>query len=216
MNDELNEFSSSFIVHRSSFSRESEMPSEVSKSPRISAKRSAFWFFLLLALAGSFAVIVPILFNLRQQLQPEQLDAARQRWKERGPRDYDLLFQVKQNREPQPEEYKVIVGDGKVAMVFANQEVWLAREFVTPLGGAIGPGIRAYAKDVVPERELSGYTVEGLFHRIEQDLRKSATSGGGNFATASFDTRDGHPIRYIYRVKHTSERLEWNVRLVRP
>jgi Family of unknown function (DUF6174) len=192
------------------------MPSEVSKSPRISVKRSAFWFFFLLAIAGAFAVIVPVLFNLRQQLRPEQLDAARERWKQYGPRDYDLLYQAKQDRDPRPDEYQVIVRDGKVSAVFVNREVWLARELATSLGGAIGPAILALATEVVPQRELSGYTVEGLFQRIEQNLEKNAESGGNNFATASFDAKDGHPIRYIYRVKHTPERLEWNVRLIRP
>jgi hypothetical protein len=51
---------------------------------------------------------------------------------------------------------------------------------------------------------------------MEQDLKKNAETGGKDFATASFDARDGHPVHYIHRVRRSSQRLEWNIRLVRP
>jgi hypothetical protein len=75
--------------------------------------------------------------------------------------------------------------------------------------------VATLAKERLPQRELTGYTVEGLFQTIDKNLKKNAESGGRNFATAAFDSKDGHPIRYIYRVKRTPERLEWNVKLLR-
>jgi hypothetical protein len=190
--------------------------SPVPSRPRVPAKRSWLWFFLVLVAAGLCAVLAPLVYNLRQQLQPETLDSARARWQENGPRDYDLFWQVRQNEEPRADEYQVTVRDGQVWVVHVNNEVWVAKELAIPLGGAVGATVAASASERLPQRELTGYTVEGLFRSIEEDLRKNAESGGRNFSTATFDTRDGHPIRYIYRVKRSPERVEWNVKLVRP
>jgi hypothetical protein len=172
-------------------------------------------FFLLLALAGAGAVVVPLVYNLRQQLQPEQFEAAQTRWKEHGTLDYDLLWEAKQNEDPRADEYHVVVRGGKVWVVHINRDVLLAQELAIPLGGAGGPSVTALATERVPQRQLTGYTVEGLFRIIKDNLRKNAESDGRNFATATFDTRDGHPTRYIYRVRRSPERLEWNIRLVR-
>ena len=180
------------------------------------ANRLWIWFFVLLAAAGVFAIAAPLIYNLRQQLRPEQLEAARQRWKENGPRDYDLLWEDKHNTDPRPDEYQVMVRDGKVWVVHINREVLLAKELATPLAGAVGPTVAALATDRVPQRELTGYTVESLFQTIEANLRKNAESNGQNFATASFDPIDGHPSHYVYRVKHSAERVEWLIKLLRP
>jgi hypothetical protein len=190
--------------------------SGVPSAPRVPAKHSWLWFFLLLAAAGVFAVVTPLIYNLRQQLQPEQLEAARERWKQNGPRDYDLMWEVKQYNDQRPDEYHVVVRDGKVWVVQANRDVWLAEELATPLGGAVGPNFSAAVTERLPQHGLTGYTVEAQFQTIEENLRKNAESGGMNFATAAFDKTDGHPLRYIYRVRHTPERLEWNVKLIRP
>ena len=52
-------------------------------------------FFLVLVALGAVAVVVPIVYNLRLQLRPEQLEQARQRWREQGPPDYDLSCERK-------------------------------------------------------------------------------------------------------------------------
>jgi hypothetical protein len=210
-----------------------------SVAPR-AANRLWIWFFLLLAVAGGFAVVVPLVYNLWQQLQPEPLEQARQRWEENGPRDYDLLWEEKVNEAPRPTQYLAVVRDGKVWMVHIDHDVLLARELATPLGGAVGTPAAALHQDSLmkgaanslgatlgptattlmtvrpPQRDLTGYTVEGLFHTIDENLKKNAESGGRNFATATFDKNDGHPTHYVYRVRRTPERLEWNVKLLRP
>lgn len=54
--------------------------------------RNRLWilFFLVLALLGVIAVVVPIVYNLSQLLRPEQLAEARRHWAEARPTDYDL------------------------------------------------------------------------------------------------------------------------------
>jgi predicted outer membrane lipoprotein len=173
------------------------------------------WYFAFLGVAGVFAVITPLVYNMRQQLRPEQLEQAQERWKEYGPADYDLLWEEKLDGDPRANEYRTEVRRGKVRRVFVNQDMWLAKELATPLGGGLGLGVAALAKERLPERALTGYTVEGLFKTIEKDLNSNADSGSINFATATFDPKDGHPIRYIYRKRRSQERLEWNVKLVR-
>ena len=178
--------------------------------------RSWIWFIGLLSTAGVFAVVVPLIYNLRQQLQPEQFEQARERWKQNGSADYDLLREEKLNDDPRPDQYRAVVRDGKVWLVQINRDVLIAEELATPLGGAVGPAVGALANERPPQRDLTGYTVESLFQTIDKNLKKNAESGGRNFATAAFDSKDGHPIRYIYRVKRSPERLEWNVKLLRP
>ena len=69
------------------------MPSSI--RPTRPASRRWVWYFVVLALMGATAIILPIVYNLSLQLRPEDLAAARQRWKANGPRDYDLQFQEK-------------------------------------------------------------------------------------------------------------------------
>ena len=68
----------------------------------------------------------------------------------------------------------------------------------------------------LPVRDLSSQTMEGLFDQIEAALKQDAVSPGRrNYATAWFDSRDGHPVRYVHRVAGTSKRLEWQIKLTR-
>src|SRR4051794_37300500 len=103
--------------------------------------RSFLWFFALLALGAAFAVAVPIVYNLNQQLKPEQFDAARARWREHGPRDYDLDWLQKTDRQPQPDEYHAKVRGGDAVAVFVNNELLLSHELAAPLGAAAGLGV---------------------------------------------------------------------------
>jgi hypothetical protein len=80
------------------------------------------------------------------------------------------------------------------------------------VGLAAGPGAVAASGAA-----FQGLSVDGKLARIEADLEKDVTEGQRrNYAMAVFDDRDGHPLRYIRRVKGTGERLEWNLRLTRP
>src|SRR5581483_4771996 len=112
---------------------------------------------------GAGAVVTPLVYNLRQQLKPEQLEQARARWRDNGAADYDLDWEVKQAGEPRPTAYHVIVRGGDVWAVYEDGRLVLANELAAPLGGAVGPTLAAVAPERLPQRELTGYTVEAQF-----------------------------------------------------
>jgi hypothetical protein len=174
------------------------------------ARRPRAWiaFFLVLAALAAAVVTVDLVYIrylLSLQLKPEQLAQARARWREHGPRDYDLGYQEKVTRGKQEEadKYLVQVRGGRAVLVARDGEVLL----LDPVAGfAVGPTVRA----VAPER-ASDYGVEALFDRIEAALRKDAGAG----VRASFDARDGHPIRYARGNRRAGERVEWTSILTR-
>jgi hypothetical protein len=166
-------------------------------------RRPRAWmgYLVLLVLLSAVAAVVPIVYNLRQQLRPEQLAAARQRWRDNGPNDYDLTFAIRYDRETLPQRHLVIVRGGKV--VFAACE----GEIVT-----LSPALRAAAG--LPAGGLGrepGQDVPAIFDHIEDLLHEPGAER--NFLVAMFDTRDGHPRRIIRRIRRSSTREEWNLRL---
>ena len=82
------------------------------KSPK-GRWRTYVWYFLALAVLSAAAVIIPIIANLQQQLTPEQLSEARGRWKDNGPRSYDLRYLERIDSEEAGDEYQVKVRDGR-------------------------------------------------------------------------------------------------------
>ncbi len=175
------------------------------------ARRPRRWagFFLLLVVLAVAAGVTPVVYNLRLQLTAEQLAQARARWRERAPRDYDLRCTEKLLRGGAEEqnEYLVLVRGGTAVALGANGEL-LRLEGAGP---ALGLSVRALPGDV---GEPVG--VEPLFDRIEAALRQDAAEGRRTYATATFDPHDGHPVRYVRRVRATGERVEWNCTLAPP
>jgi hypothetical protein len=168
------------------------------------------WFFLYLAAAGAVAVTVPLVYNLTLQLTPAQLAAARARWQAEGPRDYDLQYKQMLTRggEAEESEWVVRVRGGKVVAVTCDGEPLLP----DPAAGlAAGPAVAA-----LPAGAYQGLDVEGKFARMEADLARDAAEGRRSYTTAVFDARDGHPLRYVRRVRAAGERLEWELMLKPP
>jgi hypothetical protein len=166
-------------------------------------------FFLILAVLGGVAVIVPIFYNLGLQLKPEDVARNHKLWGQQGTRDYDLELVRRDDQQDNGDEYQVRVRDGRITSVVGKREgIILVDEIV---GLALGPVIRWR-----PPEDLSRFTVEGLFNEIENDQRRDAeTASKRNYSTADFDTRDGHPRRYVHRVAGTKQRVEWAVKLTR-
>jgi hypothetical protein len=149
-------------------------------------------FFLVLILLGSIAVTVPIIYNLSLQLKPEQVEAARKRWQANGPRDYDLEIAARLNDHEKADEFHVCVRGGKVTEAWCNSEK-------------------------LADAEMARHTVEGMLDHIATTLRQDTEScGKRNYAMADFDSRDGHPCRYVHRVAGSKEREEWIIKLVAP
>ena len=168
-------------------------------------KRSRAWigfFALLLTLAG-VAVVLPIVYNLGQQLRREQLESARRLWQQYGPADYDLTFAVTYDREPLAERHIVLVRGGKVVFASCEGEI----RYLSPaLGAAAG----------LPAGCLGGgegQDVPAVFDRIGELLQEQEGPSRRDFLVAVFDPKDGHPRRFIRRVRGTSTREEWNLHL---
>jgi hypothetical protein len=158
-------------------------------------------YLVLLVLLSAVAAVTPIVYNLRQQLRPEQLAAARQRWRNHGPADYDLTFAIRYDRERLPLRHLVLVRGGKV--VFASCE----GEIVT-----LSPALRAAAG--LPAGGLGrepGQDVPAIFDHIDELLHEPDAQH--NYLVVMFDPRDGHPRKIIRRVRRSDTREEWSLRL---
>jgi hypothetical protein len=135
--------------------------------------------------------VIPIVYNLNLQLKPEQIEAARQRWLANGPRAYCLKIQKRTDTDESADEFSIEVHGGRVTEAKRNGET-------------------------LSERESTRYSVEGLLEYIEATCRQDAAEGTRNYAMADFDTRDGHPRRYVHRIAGTRKRIEWTIRLTPP
>ncbi len=167
-------------------------------------------FFMVLALLGIAAVIIPIVYNLGQQLRPEQLAAARERWRRNAPADYDLKLLIHTTHEGREteDEYVLVVRGGRPRALGSNKELlYVAPSLAVLLGSCIL---------ALPPEDLRRHGVEALFDQMEEALRHDEASGGRNYITAKFDPADGHPQHYVRRIRGTKERVEWFVRLERP
>jgi hypothetical protein len=152
----------------------------VTPSPRRPVTRSGkwVWFFLLLGTLAAIGVSIEVWSNLQQQLTPEKVAAARALWAEKGPRDYELDYEVKRGDAPDPsprvgEKYTVVVKNGKVE---------------TPPG---------------PDKFGS---MDDLFDWIGQRLQEDRQSGGPRvFAVLTFK---GDELHYVRSVMKAHERIE--------
>ncbi len=153
---------------------------------RSKRNRSWIWYFVILGALTVTAITVMIVFNLKQQLKPEQLAAARALWAEKKPADYDMEYT---KAVGQTETYAVKVRGGKTVSVTLD-------------GRDLGPDRYAY------------YDMDGLLASIDGFLEHDAKPNQPRtFTKATFSANDGHVIRFIRRVLGTNERLEINVKL---
>ncbi|MFL5241517.1 MAG: DUF6174 domain-containing protein [Gemmataceae bacterium] len=161
-------------------------------------KSGWIWFFLFLAVTGSLAIAIPLVYNVQQQLRPEQLSAARRLWQEKAPANYDLEYQVRrqfatdsEDHLPDLERFRLEVRGGEIISIKKDGE---------PL----------------PPSEGSHHSVDALFDLMERNLEMDDKSQGPrNFAHAQFDKSDGHPTVYVHRVMGSRQRLQIIIQLTR-
>jgi hypothetical protein len=153
---------------------------------------------VLLAGLAVTAMVLPILYNLGQQLRPEQLKEARQLWREAGPADYDLTYSVQYDREPLAERHVVLVRGGRIVWASCEGEVVQ----VSPaIGALIGLAAGGHGQ--------GGRDIPAIFAHLEDLLRQEGESKRRNLLVAVFDPKTGWPRRFIRRVSGTSTREEW-------
>lgn len=124
-------------------------------------------------------------------LNEEELERAEQRWRARGPSDYDMRVRVTGR---QPSDFHVEVRHGQPVVLTRN-------------GNA------------TPQRMWDVWTVNGLFDTIRQEI-ELADNPAGPFGSprgsqvvqrAAFDERFGYPRRYQRIVMGTPLEVAWEV-----
>ncbi|MFQ3651670.1 MAG: DUF6174 domain-containing protein [Gemmataceae bacterium] len=162
-------------------------------------------FFVVLAILAGVALALPILYNLGQQLRREQLQLARERWREHGPRDYDLTFSIRLDRDTTKQRHVVCVRDGRVVVsLVEGQPLHVAPAYQ----GAIGLPF-ATSTDHPP------WTIEQIFDHLQSLLTQQEQSHGRHFLVAVFDPEQGWPRRVVWRITRSSQREEWDLKLWR-
>jgi|SRR5262245_57598550 len=139
--------------------------------------RKWVWFFVALGVMGITAITVNWIYNARQQLTRERLEAARRFWEERRPADYDLEY------------VKAGTASGRFVVRVRNGKV----ESVTLDGRPPTQNDRPR-----PPQDYPIYDMSGLFEDIAEFLDKDAQPGSPRaFNRAEFDPGDGHLIRFV-------------------
>src|SRR5947209_14393116 len=82
--------------------------------------RGWIWYFVIVAALTVLATTILVVYNLRQQLRPEQLAAARPLWEQKRPPDYVLTYTKKGGATG---TFIVTVRKGKVVSVLMREEM---------------------------------------------------------------------------------------------
>lgn len=156
------------------------------------------WFFAFIVLGSIGVAAFMIDFNLRQQLKPEQLEAAMQRWQQHGPADYLLTISKKIND-----------GEPDIYVVHAQHRVIEVR-----LNGQL---LRDESNEPYPagHERLQWYTMDHLLREIEIFLDQDAKAGVMNFNVAYFDEKTGALEQYVRRVMSTRQRVQEQAKVER-
>jgi hypothetical protein len=146
--------------------------------------RGWIWFFLILAGLTVAAIVTLVVYNLGQQLKPEQLAEARKLWVENGLKSYQLSYTVKRGVEQEADHYLVRVRDGKV----------------------ISASVNGHAE---PAGRLHHYGMLRLYDFIDRFLKLDAEPGKPRtYTRALFDANTGGLRWFVRRVMGGHERLE--------
>jgi hypothetical protein len=169
-------------------------------STQIVPTRSRRWLWVFLAVgAVAAALLTWLAIYVRTELDPanqlnlEQLKAARKIWDEKGPKDYQMLYKVRRSGEKQQDSYFVEVRGGKVVSVVLNGDQRLE------------PRLMEY------------HSMTDLFNSIELFLKQDAEPNRAQiFCRGYFDQADGHLVQFVRRVGGTNESVDIRVETFKP
>jgi hypothetical protein len=168
----------------------SQGPRTNDQGPR--TNRRWIWFFVTLAVLTVLAITVLAVYNLRLQLKPEQLAAARKLWEQKGPRDYQFKYTVRTGDERDGDEFVVQVRGSTVTSVKLNGRLLDKDKYIY-------------------------HSMDAKFDEIEEFLKKDAEKGRPRtYTRALFDSADGHLLHFVRRVMGTRERVEITVESLEP
>jgi hypothetical protein len=147
------------------------------------------WYFIIVFGLSITAAVIIAVYNLRQQLKPEQLATAEQLWKQRGPANYVMVYTIKTDSiaGTRTDDYVVKVRSGRAYEALVNG---LPQE----------------------QDRLVYYGMTKLFEYIDTFLEKDAEPGKPKvFSRALFDPDTGALRWYVRRVMGTADRVEITV-----
>lgn len=162
-------------------------------------KKNHAWiyFFVFIFVASLSMAAAMIAFNLYIQLKPEQLEAAEKLWKEKGPRNYNMVYTEQVNNDERKTVFGVKVRDGKVTEVTMN-----------------GKPLEPTTEDGVERDPRPYHSMDALFRNIQRfmdlDQKKDAPRV---YVTAIFDPDTGAIRRYIRRVMGSTQRVALEVEI---
>ncbi len=149
--------------------------------------RRWIWFFVVVIVLSVGAVGSLIAYNLRQQLKPEQLEAARRLWADKRLASYQLSYSVKKGTDSSVDSYVVRVRAGRVVSVSLNGQP-------------------------VEKRLFRFYGMEAFFDNIADFLKVDAEPGTPRtYTRAIFDPDTGALRQFVRRVMGGGPRLEITV-----
>ncbi|MFN0019016.1 MAG: DUF6174 domain-containing protein [Pirellulaceae bacterium] len=131
------------------------------------------------------------------RLTPELFHAAKAKWKQAQPQDYNIEIQVRGN---QPATYYVEVRGGEAQLALRN------------------------GNPLTQRRTFSTWSVPGMFATMSRDVDalERRAAGQANQSTpdlnlrATFDPRYGYPARYRRIQYRSSSEVEWEVTRFKP
>jgi hypothetical protein len=179
------------------------MSSTAAFQPAVRRSRGWVLFFGVLTVLTATGILLPILYNLNQQLRPDQLASAEQRWREANLTDYDLTYSVRYDRELLAERHIVLVRGRKVVWAACEGEVIHSSP---TLGAMVGVGGAGTGRG-------GGHDISAIFAHLHELLGQKEESGGRNLLVAVFDPKGGWPRRFVYRVRKSSTREEWDLKV---
>jgi hypothetical protein len=146
------------------------------------------WFFVALAVLTVAAISVEIWYNPTMPLTGPLLAEAKAKWRQRGPRDYDMDYTIKKLEST--ERFQVKVRNSEAVSVIMNGNLAL-------------------------ESRLYPYhTMSALFGFIEEFMQQDSEPGSPRtFTNVFFDRVDGRLIHYVRSVASKRERVEITVHL---
>ena len=127
------------------------------------------------------------------ELTPDSLHAAQVRWEKSGPSSYRMAVETDSDRM-EPSKYEVTVKAKEIVKLERNGSL------------------------LKPDAGNSSYTVEGLFHTMDQEIDLAtkpqllgAPPGYSSYPMASFDPENGRLLRFQRSVGGTKNSIEIKV-----
>jgi len=167
--------------------------------PPNAKKKNYLWvgYFAFLLIASVSVTVFMIWFNLRVQLKPEQLEAANEVWKQKGPKNYNMVYTKQVAKLNSNDKFAVKVRNGNVTEVMMNDK---------PL--------KWKKEDGQTDDPLLYHSMDSIYRDMQRfmDLDQKDKSKRV-YVIANFDNRNGAVIKYIRSVMGTVDRVEYNISL---